>query len=130
VSALNEGNTITPAGNVRIPDLVPMVPMNAMVRDPQELGNISPRPGGDVYLRHVARSAEGSDIPTGYALVNRKRTVYMMITKRADASTLSVVDALKDNLGRMQDALPPDVHVRFEFDQSPYVKRAMWGVGT
>jgi multidrug efflux pump subunit AcrB len=130
VSALDQGNTITPAGNVRIHDQVPMVPMNAMVRDPQELGNISLRPGGDVYLRHVARIEEGSDIPTGYALVNGKRTVYMLITKRADASTLSVVNALKENLGRMQEALPPDVHVRFEFDQSPYVKRAMWGVGT
>jgi multidrug efflux pump subunit AcrB len=54
----------------------------------------------------------------------------MLITKRADASTLSVVNAVKENLGRMQDALPSDVHVRFEFDQSPYVKRAMWGVGT
>jgi multidrug efflux pump subunit AcrB len=130
VSALNEGNTITPAGNVRVHDQVPMVPINAMVRDPQELGNISLRPGGDLFLRHVARIEEGSDIPTGYALVNGKRTVYMLITKRADASTLSVVNAVKENLGRMQDSLPSDVHVRFEFDQSPYVKRAMWGVGT
>jgi multidrug efflux pump subunit AcrB len=130
VSALNDGNTITPAGNVRVHDQVPMVPINAMVRDPQELGNISLRPGGDVYLRHVARIEEGSDIPTGYALVNGKRTVYMLITKRADASTLSVVNSVKENLDRMQEALPSDVHVRFEFDQSPYVKRAMWGVGT
>jgi multidrug efflux pump subunit AcrB len=130
VSSLNDGNTITPAGNVRIHDQVPMVPINAMVRDPQELNNISLKPGGSLYLRDVARIEEASDIPTGYALVNGKRTVYMLVTKRADASTLAVVNSIKDNLGRMQDALPPDVHLRFEFDQSPYVKRAMWGVGT
>ncbi|HKI38711.1 MAG TPA: efflux RND transporter permease subunit [Gemmataceae bacterium] len=130
VSALNDGNTITPAGNVRIHDQVPMVPINAMVRDPQELNNISLKPGGNLYLRDVARVEEASDIPTGYALVNGKRTVYMLVTKRADASTLAVVNSVKENLGRMQDALPPDVHLRFEFDQSPYVKRAMWGVGT
>jgi multidrug efflux pump subunit AcrB len=41
-----------------------------------------------------------------------------------------VVNAVKANLPRMQEALPPDVKVRFEFDQSPYVTRAMWGVGS
>ena len=29
----------------------------------------------------------------------------------------------------MQEALPKDIKVSFEFDQSPYVTRAMWGVG-
>jgi multidrug efflux pump subunit AcrB len=29
----------------------------------------------------------------------------------------------------MQKIIPEDIHVRFEFDQSPYVSRAMWGVG-
>jgi multidrug efflux pump subunit AcrB len=29
----------------------------------------------------------------------------------------------------MQEALPPDMHIRFELDQSPFVTRAMWGVG-
>ncbi len=130
VEALNSGNTITPAGNVRIHDQMPMVPVNAMVRDPQELGSIPIKPGGDLYLRDLAVIEDGSDIPTGYALVNGKRAVYLLVTKRADASTLAVVNSVKANLGRMREALPPDVHLRFDFDQSPYVTRAMWGVGT
>ena len=28
----------------------------------------------------------------------------------------------------MQAVLPPDIHVSYEFDQSPYVTRAIWGV--
>jgi multidrug efflux pump subunit AcrB len=52
-----------------------------------------------------------------------------MVTKRADASSLSVVNALKANLPRMRAALPDDIDVAFEFDQSPYVTRAIWGVG-
>jgi multidrug efflux pump subunit AcrB len=130
VSALDAGNTIVPWGNARIHDQMPMVPINAMVKDPQELGNIPVKPGESLYLRDLATIEDGSDTATGYALVNGKRAVYLMVTKRADASTLSVVNAVKDNLGRMREALPADVHLRFEFDQSPHVTRAMWGVAT
>src|SRR5437588_1526292 len=91
VAALNQGNTISPSGNVRIQDQMPIVPVNAMVKDPKELGSIPLRPGENVYLRDVARIEDSSDIPTGYALVNGRRAVYILVNKRADASTLAVV---------------------------------------
>ena len=87
------------------------------------------RPGTDVYLRDLATIEDSTDIPTGYALVNGSRAVYILVTKRADASTLAVVNAVKANLPKMQAAIPEDIHVSFEFDQSPYVTRAIWGVG-
>ena len=59
-----------------------------------------------VYLKDVGTVAEGTDIPTCYALVNGKRTVYIPVTKRADASTLAVVDLVKKNLPRFQALLP------------------------
>jgi multidrug efflux pump subunit AcrB len=130
IAALNAGNLISPSGNVRIHDQMPVVRADSMVHDFHDLGNIPVKPGENLYLRDLATVQDGSDTPTGYALVNGKRAVYLMVTKRADASTLAVVNSVKENLGRMQDALPPDVHLRFEFDQSPYVTRAMWGVGT
>ncbi len=52
----------------------------------------------------------------------------MLVTKRADASTLRVVHQVRAALPDMQAVLPPDIHVRYEFDQSPYVTRAVWGV--
>src|SRR5207244_429303 len=51
------------------------------------------------------------------------------VTKRADASTLSVVNEVKANLDKMRAVLPKGISVRFEFDQSPYITRALWGVG-
>jgi multidrug efflux pump subunit AcrB len=129
IQALSSGNTISPAGNVRIGDQMPIVPVDAMVVDPKDLGNIPIRPGSDVYLRHLGVIEDSSDIPTGYALVNGSRAVYILVTKRADASTLAVVNEVKKNLPRMQAAIPEDIKVSFEFDQSPYVTRAMWGVG-
>src|SRR5438132_8871687 len=66
VAALNQGNTISPSGNIRIKDMMPIVPVNAMVKDPQELGNIPLRPGENIYLRDIARIEDSTDIPTGY----------------------------------------------------------------
>ena len=81
-----------------------------------------------VFLRDVATVVDGSDIVTSYALVNGRRTVYIPVTKRADASTLSVVALVKQNLARFQSVLPSDVKVSYEFDQSPYVTRAIGGL--
>jgi multidrug efflux pump subunit AcrB len=50
------------------------------------------------------------------------------VTKRADASTLSVVNLVKQNLPKFQSVLPGDVKVNYEFDQSPYVIRAIKGL--
>src|SRR5205823_2836073 len=113
----------------RVKDQLPIVPVNAMVLDPQELRNIPIHAGGNVYLRDIGYVEDGTDIPTSFALVNGRRAVYMMVSKRADASTLTVVNLVKDNLPAMQAALPEDIRLSFEFDQSPYVTRAMAGVG-
>src|SRR5437667_8278324 len=115
VTALNLGNTISPSGNARIQDQMPIVPINAMVKDPKELGNIPLRPGENVYLRDVATIEDpATDIPTGYALHNGRRAVYICVTKRANASTLDVVNAVKANLSKMKAVLPDDIDVRFE----------------
>jgi multidrug efflux pump subunit AcrB len=130
VAALNLGNTISPSGNARVGDQMPIVPVNAMVKDPRELGSIPLRPGEKVYLRDIAARIEAStDIPSGYALVNGRRAVYILVTKRADASTLSVVSEVRKNLPMMKAVLPEDVDVKFEFDQSPYVTNSIRGVG-
>ena len=137
VQKLSAGNTIAPSGQIRETTRMPLVPTNAMVVQPAELGNIELKPG--VFLRDVCRRdpvtrkpliEDASDIPTGYALVNGKRAVYILVTKRANASTLDVVDNVKANLQDMQAVLPPDIQVSFEFDQSPYVKNSMRGVAT
>ena len=127
VRSLTTGNTISPSGSIRTPTSMPLVPSNAMVVEPKDLGNISIRPG--VFLRDVAPSIQDStDIPTGYALVNGRRAVYILVTKRADASTLDVVNRIKAELPKMRDVLPADIQVRFEFDQSPVVANSMRGV--
>ncbi|HUY34751.1 MAG TPA: efflux RND transporter permease subunit [Pirellulales bacterium] len=131
VAALVTGNTISPSGNVHIGDQYPIVPMNAIVKKIEDMGEIPLRTGSPtIYLRDVATISDGMDIPAGYALVNGKRAIYLLATKRADASTLSVVKAVRNALPDMRAALPDDIQVDFEFDQSPYVTRAIRGLAT
>jgi multidrug efflux pump subunit AcrB len=129
VTALTKGNTLSPAGNIRVEGRMPIVPADTMVVRPADLGNIPVRPGADVYLRDLGPIEDSTDIPSGYALVDGQRAVYLLVNKRADASTLAVINEVRKNLPRMQAAIPEDIEVRLEFDQSPYVTRAMWGVG-
>src|SRR3954468_8823465 len=117
VSALARGNAITPAGSLDIAGQAPMVPVNSTVEDYRELEKLPVRndPGGVVYVKDVARVVDGQDVATGYGLVNGRRSVSILVTKRADASTLSVVNEVKRNLPRMQDVLSGDIQVSFAF---------------
>src|SRR5258708_351107 len=121
VQALGAGNTVSPSGNVRIGNLMPMVPVNSVVGDFKGLSNIPIRSQGTqtIFIRDVGSVEDGADIQTGYALVDGRRSVYIPVTKRADASTLAVVQAVKANLPRFQSVLPDDVEVSYQFDQFP-----------
>src|SRR5881394_2233511 len=130
VAAITAANIISPSGNMPIKGKYPMVPLNSVVRNIKDLESVPIRTGvyPAIFLRDVADIADASDIVTCYALVNTNRTVYIPVTKRADASTLSVVNLVKKNLPKFQSVLPADVKVSYEFDQSPYVTGAIAGL--
>ena len=130
VVAVTAANLISPSGNVPINGKYPMVPLNSVARNIKDLEGVPIRTGTfpTVYLRDVGQVIDGSDIVTSYALVNGRRTVYIPVTKRSTASTLSVVNLVKANLAKFQGVLPADVKVSYQFDQSPYVTRAIGGL--
>src|SRR5215468_10116180 len=130
VKAIASGNTIMPAGNLRTGDLNRLAPINSVVQNIQELNDVPIRTGAgaNVYVRDIGAVENGSDILTGYGLVNGRRTVYIPVTKRSDASTVDVVDRVKKALPSFQALVPEDIKVSFEFDQSTYVKNAIRGL--
>ncbi len=146
VNALVAGNAVSPSGNLRVGDNYPMVPTNAMVKDIRELGNIPIKVGATgggssggaatigaastVYLRDIGTIDDATDITTGYSLVNGRRAVYILATKRADASTISVIDEIKKAMPKFRAEVPSDINVSFEFDQSPHVTRAINSLAT
>ena len=84
--------------------------------------------GPTVSIRDIGSVSDSTDIPTAYALVNGRRAVYIPVTKRPDASTLSVVSEVKANLARFQALVPDDITVTYELDQSRNVSAALQAV--
>jgi CzcA family heavy metal efflux pump len=123
VQALAKSNSIAPAGNVRVGDQALITSQNTVVENIKELENVPLKPGAgpSVYIRDIATVELGSDVTTSYALVNGKRSVYIPVTKRSTASTWEVVQRVKAALPDMQAAVPDDIKVTYEFDQSGYV---------
>jgi multidrug efflux pump subunit AcrB len=127
VEALRINNQSSPAGNVRIGDINYFTPANTTIRSIEDFGNIPLFKNNvqNLYLKDVATVEDGADISAGYALVNGKRSVYLPVTKSADASTWEVVQLLKKAIPRFQSLLPDDVKLSYEFDQSVYVINAV-----
>ncbi len=123
VTAMRENNQSSPAGNVRIGNINYLTPANTNIKTVKDFETIPIYKGSvqTVFLRDVATVEDGADITSSYALVNGKRSVYLAITKSADASTWEVVQNLKKTLPRLQSLLPDDVKLSYEFDQSVYV---------
>src|SRR5499427_2019484 len=128
--AVAAGNAILPGGNLRTGDITRIAQVNSPVPGIKDLEMLPIRAGSGatVYLRDIATVNDSSDVATGYALVNGRRTVYIPVTKRSDASTLEVVNRVKAELPRFQAAVPEDIKVSFEFDQSTFVKNAIRGL--
>ncbi|MCY4597548.1 MAG: efflux RND transporter permease subunit [Bryobacterales bacterium] len=127
VQAIAKTNTISPSGSVRIDDKNYLAPVNSTVVQAADLNDvpITSGSGPAVFLRDVGYAEDAADILTSYALVDGARAVYIAATKRADASTLEVVQRVKDSLPTFRAAIPEDINVSFEFDQSFYVLNAI-----
>ena len=128
IAAINRATAVLPSGNVRIGDYARIASTNAVVGgDFNELMDAPVRfgSGPPVCVRDIGVVENGTDIIAGYAHVNGRRTVYIPVTKRADASTLAVIQRVRETLPSMKAIVPEDVDIRLEFDQSRYVARAI-----
>ena len=130
IRAVTTGNVIVPSGSVNIGDETRISPMNSVVGTINDLLALPIRTGAGppVSIRDVGSVSDSADIPTAYALVNGRRAVYIPVTKRPDASTLTVVSEVQANLGRFQALVPDDISVSYELDQSTNVSAALESV--
>src|SRR6201995_2590901 len=127
VDALAKFNVMSPSGNLRVGGTMYLTTMNSLVQQSQNFGNIPviSKNGVPVYIKDIARVADAADVTVDYALINGKRSVYIPVVKTASASTWSVVQGLKTKLPEMQNLLPNDVKISYEFDQSVFVVNAV-----
>lgn len=125
--AIAKNSHPSPAGNIRIGDKNLMAPINSIAKDPEEFLNIPIKnvDGRMLFVRDVAQVKDAADQTVGYALVNGKRSVYLPVIKKSDASTLDAVENLRAALPTLKELLPADVQIRYEFDQSKYIERSL-----
>jgi multidrug efflux pump subunit AcrB len=130
IRAVSAGNVIMPSGSVNVGDVTRISPINSVVGTINDLLALPIRSGAGppISIRDVGSVTDSTDIPTAYALVNGRRAVYIPVTKRPDASTLSVVSEVRANLGRFQALVPDDITVSYELDQSVNVSAALGSV--
>ena len=131
IAAVSKSTLVMPSGNMWTGEI------NRIARTNAALGGnlaellstpIRPVSGTSIYLRDIGTIENGTDIITAYAHVNGKRTVYIPVTKRADASTLAVINAVKAAIPDFKKAVPDDVDVSLQFDQSPFVTNSLRGL--
>jgi multidrug efflux pump subunit AcrB len=133
IFAVNRATTVMPSGSVRTGDLIRIASTNtALGGNIQELLDAPVRVGAGpaIYLRDLGTINDTTDIVVGYAHVDGRRTVYIPVTKRADASTLDVIRNVRAALPAMRNVAPEDVSIDLVFDQSGYVVSALRGLLT
>jgi multidrug efflux pump subunit AcrB len=129
-AALADQNQITPAGTAKIGAFEYNIRLN---NSPTTIEGLNDLPiktvnGATVYMRDVAHVRDGSPPQVNEVRVDGRRAVLMSILKTGSASTLAIVDGVKALLPRLQQTLPPDLHIALLNDQSLFVKAAVSGV--
>ena len=89
---------------------------------------IKTKNGATVFLRDVAHVRDGNAPQQNIVHVDNNRAVLSTILKTGQASTLDVVQGIKDILPRIKTLLPPSLNINLLNDQSLFVKAAITGV--
>ena len=123
VEAIAKNNAITPSGNLRVDSMMYVTTVNSLEEKVGQFESIAIKSNGTstILVSDVAKVSDAADLTVDYALVNGKRSVYIPVVKTADASTWDVVQNLRTKLPEMQNLLPDDVKISYEFDQSVFV---------
>jgi CzcA family heavy metal efflux pump len=130
VAAIASQNLIIPAGTQKIGDLEYYISMNASPQKIEEINDlpISARNGSVVFVRDVAHVRDGSAPQTNIARLEGKRAALMTILKTGEASTLDVINAIKERLPHVQSIVPQGLKIQPIGDQSVFVEASISAV--
>ena len=129
-NALGTQNVILPAGTAKMGPTEYVIRTNSSPDVYETLNDIPVRQDGaaTVYLSDVAQVHDGFAIQTSMVHVDGQRSALLTVLKTAEASTLDIVQRVRDALPRIKTTLPPDLNVTPLFDQSVFVRAALNGV--
>ncbi len=129
-NAINVQNLILPAGSTKIGTQEYQVSVNSSPQVVEALNHLPIKTvnGTPIYINDVAHVRDGFAVQTNVVNTGGRRGVLISIYKLGNASTLSVVDAVKAALPQIRTTLPPDLKVDLLMDQSVFVRASVEGV--
>lgn len=129
-NAILNQNLIIPAGTAKIGDKEYNVRFNSSPERVAYFNDIPIRTvnGVPVYIKDVAHVRDGYAIQTNIVRRDGRRAVLMTILKGEGASTLGIVQRIREVLPSIQAQMPPDLKIDLLFDQSVFVRAAITGV--
>src|SRR5580692_3886960 len=129
-NAITAQNQIVPGGYVKIGNLMYTVKLNDAVPSIDELNDlpIKTANGATIFIHDVGHVRDGSPPQQSIVHVDGVRAVLTTILKVGSASTLAIVQGVKDLLPKLKETLPPDFKIVALNDQSLFVKAAISGV--
>jgi len=130
VNAVNAQNLILPTGTVKLGSLEYLVEMNGSPLTVDGLNDLPVKTvnGATIYMKDVAHIRDGFTPQTNIVRVNGQRGVLMSTYKTGGASTLDIVDRVKEVLANYASSLPEGLKVSTFFDQSVFVRASIQGV--
>ena len=130
VNAVNAQNLILPTGTVKLGSLEYLVEMNGSPLTVEGLNDLPIKTvnGATIYMKDVAHVRDGFSPQTNVVRVNGQRGVLMSTYKTGGASTLDIVDRVKQVLANYASSLPEGLRVSTFFDQSVFVRASIQGV--
>src|SRR5437868_5851962 len=129
-TAISNQNLIIPAGTAKMGATEYNVKLNS---SPDLVAAFNDIPiktvnGIPVYIKNVAHVRDGYAIQTNVVRRDGRRAVLMTVLKGEGASTLDVVQRIREALPGIQAQLPPELKMEPLFDQSVFVRAAVDGV--
>src|SRR5258705_9578333 len=130
VNAVNAQNLTIPAGTAKIGDKQYTVRTNSQPVSIEDLNNIPVKvaSGATVFVKDVGQVHDGWLVQQNVVREDGRRSVLLSIIKNGNASTLAVVNAVRDALTSIRAAAPAGMEINELFDQSVFVKNSITGV--
>jgi len=128
--AINAYNLAAPTGVARIDTHEYPVTLNNTPLTPDAFNRIPVKVVGDatIYLNDVAQVRDGSTTQTTIVRRNGTRGALVTLLKNGNASTLDIVNQVKQIMPEIRAAAPKDLRIELLFDQSLFVTAAIEGV--
>jgi CzcA family heavy metal efflux pump len=130
VNAIAAQNLILPGGTSKIGGYEYDVRMHGSPDTVEELNDLPVKASADapIYVRDVAHVRNGYPPQTNIVRVNGQRAAMLTVMKSGSASTLDIIDRVKEALPRIAAGLPPALEIKKMADQSVFVRASIQGV--